>query len=629
MARADPYDGRRRCRHMVAAWRAAFGSSIPTRYPRSVGRIAASHAGAGEWYFGSFPSSCDLGDCSLVDSGGFSDRSSGRLYHSAHVQRHHLMSNRRSLLGIAVTFLVLAAFALRVGSIDSQSLWRDEVDALCYAHAFPHLVLQAVNPYGTDELITGLICPSLPVSPAQSADEDMLRRLLRTLGGMIRENGPLYFFVLRGWIALTGTTGYTLRFFSLMFGVLCVPLSYVLGRRLFDPLSGLLAAAMVAVSPYLVWYSQEVKMYTLVTALALLGVYGLRRAVAEREWRWWAVQVAATSLAFYSHILAALLIPVQVLFLLTWWPQARKQLVGPIVSLALLTLPYLPLAVWQAPQVFQIRETGFHRYPLAEMAEILLNGWSTGILGRCLPWGALLMLALALVGLLGPLYRVFPSPAAARPLGGRSRAALFCWLVLPLLTVWLISLRQPLFTDRYLIWTAPAFYLLVAVGLVSIAQLGDPGRGVVVILTGTLLAISGSNLSQQAAYPVKSDFRAAAAHVADHYIPGELVIFQIPHGRYTFDYYFPRDDYIWADGLYTNHRALDGSYLMSEQSAGLSMQEMTEGYSSVWLIATETEMWDDRGLVQAWLEKHRQRVDASTFMRVSTYRYVENESGAR
>jgi mannosyltransferase len=533
------------------------------------------------------------------------------------------MSDLRSIPGIAIIALMLAAFVLRAVSIDSQSLWRDEVDALCYAHAFPHLVVQTIDPHRADRLNTDLVCPSLPVNLAQLTDEDILRRLVRTLGGMIRENGPLYFFLLRGWIALTGTTEYALRFFSLLFGVLCVPLSYVLGRQLFDRQSGLLAAVMVAVSPYLIWYSQEVKMYTLVTALALLGVYGLRRAVAEREWRWWAVQVVATSLAFYSHILAALLIPVQILLFLIWWPQARKQWVGPIVSLACLTLPYLPLAVWQARQVFQIRETGFHQYPLGEMAEILLNGWSTGILGRCLPWGALLMIALALIGLFGPLYHVSPSPAATKPLGGRSRAALVCWLVVPLLAVWFISLRQPLFTDRYLIWTAPAFYLLVAVGLVSIARLGDPGRGVVVILTGIILAINGFNLSQQAVEPIKSDFRSAAAYVADRYTPGELVIFQIPHGRYTFDYYFPRDEYVWADGLYTNHRAPDGSYLMSEQSAGLSMQEMTEEYSSVWLIATETEMWDDRGLVQAWLETHRRRVDEGTFMRVSTYRYVK------
>jgi len=558
-----------------------------------------------------------------MDSGGHSARSRDRLYHSACVPRRRLMSDLRSLPGIAVIALVLVAFALRAVSVDSQSLWRDEVDALCYAHAFPHLVLQTVDPTRTDGLNTRLVCPSLPASLAQSTNEGILRRIVRALGGMIRENGPLYFFLLRGWIALTGTTGYALRFFSLLFGVLCVPLSYALGRRLFDPQSGFLAAVLVAVSPYLTWYSQEVKMYTLVTALALLGVYGLRRAVAGREWRWWAVQVVATSLAFYSHILAALLIPVQIFLFLTWWPQARKQWVGPIVSLACLTLPYLPLAVWQAPQVFQIRETGFHRYPLGEMAEILLNGWSTGILGRYLPWGAALMIALALIGLFGPLYHVFPSPAAARPLGGRSRAALMCWLVVPLLTVWLISLRQPLFTDRYFIWTAPAFYLLVAVGLVSIAQLGDWGRGMVVILTGAILAISGFNLWQQASEPIKSDFRAAAAYVADRYIPGELVIFQIPHGRYTFDYYFPRDEYVWAEGLFTNHRVPDGSYLMSEQSAGLSMQEMTEEYGSVWLIATETEMWDDRGLVQAWLEKHRQRVDESTFMRVSTYRYVK------
>jgi len=39
------------------------------------------------------------------------------------------------------------------------------------------------------------------------------------------------------------------------------------------------------------------------------------------------------------------------------------------------------------------------------------------------------------------------------------------------------------------------------------------------------------------------------------------------------------------------------------------MQEMTAGYDAIWLIATETAMWDERGLVQAWLEANAQRVD--------------------
>ncbi|HEY67325.1 MAG TPA: hypothetical protein G4N97_03540, partial [Thermoflexia bacterium] len=261
----------------------------------------------------------------------------------------------------AVGLLALVAFTIRAVSLDAQSLWRDEVDALRFATA----------PWS--EMLATFTRPGW--------------------------NGPLYFLLLRGWITLTGTSEYAMRFFSLTFGVLCVPLVYVLGCRLFNRPVGLFAALLVATSPYLTWYGQEVKMYTLVPALALSAIYGLRRAIGGAGWQWWAVQVVATSLAFYSHILAALLIPVQILLYLAWWPRSRKQWIGALVSLACLTLPYLPLVVWQAPLVLRARETGFYPYSLGEMARILLNGWSMGMLGWGWPWGTILVGTLAVWGL--------------------------------------------------------------------------------------------------------------------------------------------------------------------------------------------------------------------------------------
>jgi mannosyltransferase len=534
------------------------------------------------------------------------------------------MKHRISFYLMAVALMALVAFAVRAASLDAQSMWRDEVDAVRFS----------TGPWA--EILSSFARPGW--------------------------NGPFYFLFLRGWIALAGPSEYATRFFSLAFGVLGVPLVYALGRRLFDRQVGLLAALLMAASPYLAWYGQEVKMYTLVAALALTAIYGLRRAVEGAGWGWWAVQIVATSLAFYAHILAALLVPVQVLLYFAWWPQARRQWAGALASLACLTLPYLPLALWQAPLVLQARETGFYAYALDEMVKILLNSWSTGILSWGWPWGTVLTSTLAVWGLV------------------RGRLALLGWLAIPLLAVWLISLRQPLFTDRYLIWTAPAFYLLVALGLASLYRLGGwdrrawtavasrpgarrdlvralggtLGRAGAVLLAGTILACDGANLWRQATVPIKSDFRAAAAYVASYRASGgptvshatddklafkcflplvvrdpyfdELIVFQIPYGRHTFDYYFPTEEYPWADGLYTNHRTPDGSYLMGEQEAAYRMQEMTAGHDVVWLIATEVEMWDERKLVQAWLEANARRTDEAHFMRVDVYRYVMRDA---
>jgi 4-amino-4-deoxy-L-arabinose transferase-like glycosyltransferase len=521
----------------------------------------------------------------------------------------------------AISLLVLVGFFVRVVSIDAQSLWRDEVDALRFATL------------SWSEMLNNFTRPGW--------------------------NGPLFYLQLRGWIVFTGTSEYALRFLSLVFGVLCLPLIYVLGRRLLSPAVGLISALLATTSPYLIWYSQEAKMYTLVLTLALLAIYSLRRALEGGGWPWWLAQIAGTTLAFYSHILAALLIPVQMLLYFVWWPQARKRWRGALVSLACLTLPYLPLLAWQAPLAWEARETGFYPYALNQMVVILLNGWSTGITNWGRAWGPALMGLLAIGGLGGAVSVLVegsdPAAPESRGTGIGGHLALFIWLIVPILCVWLISLRQPLFTDRYLIWSAPAFYLLVAYTLAWFASAPNASHWAAVPLLGVILVLNGFNLQEQAATPIKSDFRAAAAYVASFrepaglverstqererpfksYLPlavggesefDDLIIFQIPYGRYTFDYYFPIEGYPWAEGLYTNHQASDGRYRMSAREAAERMEAVTKGRDAVWLVATEVSMWDERNLVQQWLDQHAHRDASAQFTRVDVYRYVLPEA---
>ncbi len=230
-----------------------------------------------------------------------------------------------------------------------------------------------------------------------------------------------------------------------------------------------------------------------------------------------------------------------------------------------------------------------------------------------------------------------PAPA---PEGQPQRLPLLfltLWLAFPLLVIGLISLRQPLFTDRYLIWCAPAFYMLAGAGWTALNKPGagrekgrDAGRkrkiaplylALCVLATCTSLAVFGLNLYAQATVPIKSDLRAAAAYVESRYRPGDLLIFQIPHIRYTFDYYFGPTDYLWADGLYTNHRTGSGEYRLSEEAAGRWMALIVGNRARVWLVASEVEMWDERNLVQGWLEGAFVRTDEAHFARVDVYKY--------
>jgi hypothetical protein len=523
-------------------------------------------------------------------------------------RRHHT-----AWLILALTWL---AFTLRAGGLTAQSLWRDEVDALRFStQALPALL-------------------------------EMFRRP--------GENGPLFFLALRPWLAAAGTSEYALRFPSALAGALAPPVIYALICRLTVRLNAhdaarqraaaLIAAALLATAPYAVWYGQEAKMYAALLVWMLLTIYLTVRASWDGgAWRW-LLLYCVTSLGFYLHLLAALAVPVQAVWLMllpalgrvkkpelarsetgqsgelflnkhlagarvAGWAR-RRRLIG-LLYLALLLLPYLPFARWQAPLWLAAdTQTG---YPFAPLPSILLVLWvafSRGIL-PVTDATTLLPLTLALLAGIG-LW------AGLRRQGGdwlgRRRwiviGLLLVWLLWPPVGVYIISLRRPLFADRYLIWALPAFLTLAGLGLTALSRAWRP---LAVGLFGVILALNLTTVAGQTAEPIKSDFRAATRFVLAHRQAGDQLLFQIPYGRYSFVYYGGEVDK-WLDGPYTNHG-------MSAAELDATMTNATAGVSAVWLIATEAPMWDHRGLTEAWLKAHGRVTRQAEFARVAVTRY--------
>ncbi len=148
--------------------------------------------------------------------------------------------------GKIVVGLLWIGFCARTLPILSQGLWRDEVDQWRFAYV------------SLDELLGNLTRPGW--------------------------NGPLYSLLLRAWIAATGNTVYSMRYLSVLFGVLSISTAYVLARLLIGRRHAVTVALLVAVSPYMVWYAQEIKMYTWVPFLVMLALYGTAQGAETRTW---------------------------------------------------------------------------------------------------------------------------------------------------------------------------------------------------------------------------------------------------------------------------------------------------------------------------------------------------------
>ncbi len=132
---------------------------------------------------------------------------------------------------IGLVVLIWCAFCLRVYHLAGQSLWPDEA----YSYAVSHWTLADV-------------WASLRI-----------------------DNVPLYTILLGAWQVAAGSSEFALRYPSVIASTPAVLLVYRLGRHLLDTWSGFVAAALLAISPYQLYYAQEARMYSLLGTLGLLS----------------------------------------------------------------------------------------------------------------------------------------------------------------------------------------------------------------------------------------------------------------------------------------------------------------------------------------------------------------------
>src|SRR6185437_15893284 len=223
-----------------------------------------------------------------------------------------------------VAIVVAIAFGLRVFRLGTQSLWGDETISVFRAYGSIREITEAVPHEGT-----------LP---------------------------PLYYYLLHFWIPLAGDRETSVRFLSLVFGVLAIPLLYVLARRTLGRAAGIVAAMLATVSPFWIYYSQEARTYSLVTALVILAAYLLVRASdpatlsprargsATVLWCGYAVVAALAVASFYFAGFALAAVTLWLLVDRRKWPSlAIKCVLAQAGALVLLA----PLLVYAGPSMLR------------------------------------------------------------------------------------------------------------------------------------------------------------------------------------------------------------------------------------------------------------------------------------
>lgn len=317
-------------------------------------------------------------------------------------------------------------------------------------------------------------------------------------------SSPFYYLAARGLSGLIGLSDFSLRLISVWAEVLALPVVYHVGRSILNRRVGLWAAALLALSPFSVWYAREARPYGFYLLFAALALWGFWRwAEQGRKPR---LMVAAHTALYLTHYLGVAFALAQFLYLVLYLRQEPLRFRRWFVWQ---TLASVPAAACQLAFVLSgnppVDNAWIPRITVFAPIQTLLNFISAE--PQQLTWWNGVLLVVCLLVLIGgsrALWRTQP----------KALQLLLLWLLLPMTTAWFISFgRQPVYVDRYWYPQLIALVILLACGLIELQARSARWSQIVfassafVLLAGMAASSVRLHLAPQYA---KEDWRGAA-----------------------------------------------------------------------------------------------------------------------
>jgi hypothetical protein len=475
----------------------------------------------------------------------------------------------------AMTVLVWWAFAYRVWDLTRQSLWPDEVYSL--------------------------------VASGWTIDQ--------TWRDLIGDHVPFYTIVLAGWRFATGPSEFSLRYFSVVFATLSIPLVMILARRLLDPTSGLIAGLLLALSPFQLYYAQEVVMYALLGALVLLASWIFVR---------WATSPTNPALLLggglygalaYTHYAGLFLLATHVtIWCSSWllrWIERETRGELPLrlpgfglrwpLAWAFGGMMFAPWFLTHLSSVSGNMVGGTSKTILQLIGSSLVDltfGYAIGNhLDAANPIENRVFDNLGWLSLLVPLCCALAILPRQRSLGmaipsGSVLAILHVLIPYGLLIALVQGTRE--YSSRY---GFPATVWLPVAVAAGLAYLRPPFRWLMVL---ALLGFGfwGGLIYEEHPGFARLDFRSATSYIVNDLRPDDGVVVTAPYVASTFDYYSA------AKGSAATGTPLPVTIPADDSQTRAAIEVMASTHSRLWWLRWQDYFADPRGTISQWLQAH-------------------------
>jgi mannosyltransferase len=425
-------------------------------------------------------------------------------------------------------------------------------------------------------------------------------------------NMAFYYFILHFWERF-GSNPVFLRSLSVICSVAAVTLTYLLGARLFDRKTGVVAAWLLAINAYDVRYAQEARSYALVVLLSVLSTWFLARNLQQPS-RGWGAYATTNVLLVYSHFFGGLVIVAQLLSLLLL-PRAAvpwRAIGRSFFWFAVFVIPIPLFIIRLGTEALKWIAQPNARQVLDSLAVMAGNGGRT-------------LLVLSAVTLLIAGFRGWQAWQSSPKVSDRwPYALIFAWLIVPIAATLLASYAQPFFVPRFLLFCVPALLLGVAAGVTG---LRPSALAVALFLTISFFMIAGTVAAYRRGLDDTDgvgDWPAATSYIFEQAQPGDGIFFLLTLGRVTFEYYRSQRSPTpaWPEALYASNESEMDWRDFTNLPLGDVLTHTRPSSERVWVVFIRDDPSGDRPsrastVTRAVFAKNRQEIAERRFQGIT------------
>jgi mannosyltransferase len=408
-------------------------------------------------------------------------------------------------------------------------------------------------------------------------------------------NAPIYPILSHFWMNAFGSSETAFRSLSALAGIGCIVVMYLVARELFGRKVALVSAFLMSISEFQIYYSQEARYYSVFLLVTLFSFFYFIRALRSGRLSYFALYALSSVLMYYSHTFGLFVLVAQSLYFLLQWNRYRT-----VKMLWLSCQMVIVLAI--APGLFGSVKgplsteahniaTGTKYWPpdptLLDVLRIVLKYLFPGRHG--LGWTMIALNSLAGMAffVIGALFFAVlkgKNRSQASPEGRISRVKVssnnsselllvVCWFLCPIILLYISSkLISPMFIPRYVVSASPAFYLLVALGIMMLSKVVP-----VLVSLGTLMVLIAPGLQGYYSKDVKEQWREVARYVEENSKKEDSVIFAPDEEGQSKCFYWYYRGNLHSCGIDVNLRN-------NEAAIADELARCTAGSKRFWLI---------------------------------------------